>query len=172
MDHFVIRNYRVSDNTGVRELYKLASIDSEIGYRNGPWEHDFDDIESHYAGGIFLVGVINEQIVTMGGVQKITDDIAHIRRMRTHPAYRRKGFAGKLLIELENESGKRGFRILRLRTSTQQIMAQAFYKKNTFKPIEQLKTFYTEGGGKKFEVIWYEKQLSENNGPGSSRHIR
>lgn len=160
MSDLRIRRYTPSDKESIKELYKLASEHSEIGYRSGPWEEDLEDIEKYYFdGGDFLVGVQGEKIVAMGGYRKISDKIGHIRRMRVHPEYRRKGFAGEILQALEKEAKRNLLSELRLRTSTQQKMAQSFYEKNGFERMKVKKSFYTEGGGNSFEVVWYRKRL-------------
>lgn len=157
MNNFLIRQYKSSDKEKVKELYRLASIDSEIGYRSGPWEKDFEDIErSYFNGGEFLVGLMDNKIVAVGGYMKISDKIGHVRRMRTHPEHRRKGFAQQILKELEKKAKENKLDELRLRTSTQQKMAQSFYEKNGYKKMKTEKEFYTEGP---FEVIWYRKKL-------------
>lgn len=72
MNNLVIRRYLPEDKEAVKELYKLASIHSEIGYRDGPWYKDFDTIEDFYLkGGDFLVGLIDNTLVVMVGLQKI-----------------------------------------------------------------------------------------------------
>ena len=157
---FVIRKYQSSDKVAVKKLYELASINSEIGYRSGPWYQDFEDIEgTYFNGGEFLVGLVNNEIVAIGGFRKIDHKIGQIRRMRSHPDHRRKGYAGEILQELENTAKKNGFIELRLKTSTQQKMAQNLYEKHGFKKMKTKKEFYMEGGGNSFEVIWYRKEL-------------
>lgn len=158
MNEFNIRSYNFSDNQEIKELYKIASKDSEIGYRDGPWYKDFDDIENFYMqGGDFLVGTINNKIVAMVGLEKSSETVGHIRRMRVHPDYRRRGFGQAILNELENRAIKLGFHELRLRTSTQQKMAQGLYEKSGYRKMETEKEYYKEGGGNSFEVIWYQK---------------
>jgi ribosomal protein S18 acetylase RimI-like enzyme len=160
MNNLVIRRYLPEDKEAVKELYKLASIHSEIGYRDGPWYKDLDSVEDFYFhGGDFLVGLIDNTIVVMVGLQKISDDEGHIRRMRTHPEHRRKGYAQQILAELENRAKKKRFKELRLRTSTQQIKAQKLYEKSGYEIMETEKSFYAEGGGNTFEVVWYRKYL-------------
>lgn len=160
MSNFVVRRYQSSDKEAVKKLYELASIKSEIGYRSGPWEQDFEDIERIYLnGGEFFVGLLNNDIIAMGGHRKVTDTIGHIRRMRVHPDHRRKGYAAKILQKLEKSAKRNGMIELRLRTSTQQKMAQNFYEKYGFKKMKAKKEYYTEGGGNSFEVIWYGKDL-------------
>lgn len=162
MEELIIRRYQSSDKEKVKELYELASHHSEIGYRSGPWEKDFDNIEgSYFDGGEFLVGLVDEVIVALGGYRKITDTMGHVRRMRVHPDYRRKGFAQQILTQLETVAKNNKLEELRLRTSTQQKMAQGLYEKNGYvKIVTKEKEFYSEGGGDMFEVVWYRKQLT------------
>lgn len=160
MSNLIIRSYHQRDKEKVKDLYKRASIQSEIGYREGEWYTDLEDIEDFYFnGGDFLVGIIDGLIVAIVGLQKITETEAHVRRMRVHPEQRRKGYAQQLLNELEIRAKKYGFTELRLRTSTQQKMAQALYEKNGYKKMKTEKEYYAEGGGNTFEVIWYRKEL-------------
>lgn len=160
MPEFTIRQYKHGDTEQIKELYKTASIQSEIGYRDGPWYKDFDDINNFYLkGGDFLVGLVDNKIVAIVGLQKISDHEAHIRRMRVHHGHRRKGYGLQILVELEKRAKQDGFTDIRLRTSTQQKMAQALYEKNGYIKMDTEKEYYAEGGGNTFEVIWYRKLL-------------
>lgn len=160
MSDFILRKYQSRDKEEVKKLYELASIHSEIGYRSGPWEKDFDNIEGEYFnGGEFLVGISDNQIVAIGGYRKLTDSTGQIRRMRVHPEYRRKGYATKILEELEKVAQSNGMKELRIKTSIQQKMAQNLYRKHGFKKMKTKKEYYAEGGGNSFEVIWYRKEL-------------
>ncbi len=156
-----IHRFQPSDKEAIMALYKIASIYSEIGYREGPWYQDFDDIEEFYLnGGEFLVGYLDNQIVAIAGLQKINDAEAHVRRIRVHPDYRRKGYGLKILKQLERSAKELGFSILRLRTSTNQKMAQGLYEKNDYIHIPSTtKEYYKEGGGYTFEVMWFQKKI-------------
>ncbi len=160
MSDLMIRRYKSTDKEKVKELYKLSSIHSEIGYRSGPWEADFDDMEGHYFnGGEFLVGLIGDEIVAIGGYRKMPNNIAQIRRMRVHPDHRRKGYAQQIIHRLEDAAKQNKMSEIQLKTSTQQKMAQSFYEKNGYAKMKKEKEYYIEGGGNSFEVIWYRKAL-------------
>ena len=160
MSDFTIRRYKSSYKEEIKKLYELASVQSEIGYRSGPWEQDFEDIEKTYFNeGEFLIGIVNDEIVAIGGFRKISEGIGQIRRMRTHPDHRRKGYAQKIIARLEEVARQNKMRELRLKTSTQQKMAQSFYEKNGYKKMEKEKEYYIEGGNNSFEVVWYRKLL-------------
>lgn len=160
MNTFVIGRYRSSDNAEMRKLYELSSIYSEIGYRKGPWEEDFDDMENHYAGGEFFVGYIGKTMVAMGGYRRTSDSQGQVRRMRVHPDFRRKGYAQQILAKIEESARENSLSELTLKTSTQQQMAQHFYEKNGFAQNQNgKKEYYEEGEGNSFEVLWYIKKL-------------
>ena len=160
MSDFIVRRFTSSDKEKVKELYVLASIHSEIGYRSGPWEADFDDIEGHYFnGGEFIVGLIGDEIVALGGYRKMSNSLGQIRRMRVHPDQRRKGYAQQIIKKLEEVAKQNKISELQLKTSTQQKMAQCFYEKNGYTKMDKEKEFYDEGGGNSFEAIWYRKEL-------------
>lgn len=160
MNEITIRRYTSEDNQNLRKLYEIASVHSEIGYRPGPWEEDFDDMERHYAEGAFFVGYIDEIMVAMGGYRKVSQTQGQVRRMRVHPDYRRQGYAQQILIKIEESARKNYFSELTLKTSTQQIMAQYFYEKMGFTKMKmENREYYEEGDGNSFEVIWYIKKL-------------
>lgn len=160
MSNLIIRRYKSSDNEKVKKLYKLGSIHSEIGYRSGPWEADFDDIECHFFnGGEFLVGLVGSEVVAIGGYRKTPNNIGQIRRMRVHPDHRRKGYAQQIIQKLEEVAKRNKMSELQLKTSTQQKMAQNFYEKNGYVKMKTEKEYYTEGGGNTFEVVWYRKEI-------------
>ena len=77
-----IRKYNKNDLNQVLELHKKAMevIGSYKG--DGPWDDDLNDIEKHYNNnfGVFLVGEINNKIITMGAFRKIDHNIAEISR--------------------------------------------------------------------------------------------
>jgi ribosomal protein S18 acetylase RimI-like enzyme len=158
---FILRQYQPSDKEKIKKLYEHASIHSEIGYRSGPWESDFDDMEGvYFNGGDFLVGTIDDEIVAMGGLRKESDSVGYIRRMRVHPDFRRNGFAQQIIQGLEQSAKRNKLKELQLKTSKDQKMAQAFYEKNGFTRMSKKKSYYQEGGGKTFEEVWYKKELA------------
>ena len=117
---------------------------------------------SHFAASSEVLnhyGLINNEIVAMGGFRKISKNIGQIRRMRVHPDYRRKGYAQQIIQKLEEEAKKNKIIELQLKTSIQQEMTHHFYEKNEYNKMEKEKEYYTEGGGNSFEVVWYRKEL-------------
>ena len=149
-----IRHYLAADYTAVRELHHLALHSIGIFLSDGKWDDDLLDIENHYLynKGEFLVGILDNKIVCMGGFRKKSDTTAEIKRMRVNPDYHRRGFGQAILNQLEARAIELGYKELCLDTTTTQIPAQKLYKNNGF----------TEVGREKipgFELILYRKKL-------------
>ncbi len=138
MDKLVIRRYKPSDFDQVWDLHKLALKESGFDFGIGPWDDDIQDIESLYInrGGEFLVGLINDQIIVMGGLLKLDQRTVKLRRMRTHPSFQRRGFAQTILEALEKRAKELGFKTIILDTSDDNTAAQKLYIKNRYLQIE------------------------------------
>lgn len=150
-----IRRYEEADYDEVWALHNLAlhSVGAHAG--NGPWDDDLHDVGSVYLDnrGEFTVGVVDGQIVAMGGLKRRTDYCAEIVRMRVHPDFQRRGFGHALLGVLETRARELGYRSLRLDTTVQQVAAQRLYQKHGFREIGRA----TIAG---FDCILYEKTFT------------
>lgn len=107
----------------------------------GKWEKDFENIEGVYLnnGGEFLVGTIDNRIIAMGGLRKMTKDIVELRRMRVDPAFQRKGYGQMILDALEKGAKELGYKVIQLNTSLKQVPAQKIYEKNGYIEIKREK---------------------------------
>jgi ribosomal protein S18 acetylase RimI-like enzyme len=153
-DSLIIRRYESRDKESVRNLHWLAlSINTLVA--NGPWDDgDLHDIQNEYLNknGEFLVGVLNNKIVGMGALRKKTDKIGEIKLMRVHPDYQRRGYGQLILDKLEAKARQFGYLILCLDTTTKQVPAQNFYKRNGYHETHRAVISY-------METIFFEKHL-------------
>jgi GNAT superfamily N-acetyltransferase len=78
--------------------------------------------------GVFLVGRWEGAVVACGAVRPLEAGLAEVKRMYVRPAARRRGFARRLLDELERVAGELGVRTLRLETGIHQPEAVALYE--------------------------------------------
>jgi len=149
-----VRPYKPGDSEAVWQLHNLALRDTGAFLGNGPWDEDLKDIPSAYENnhGCFLVGLIEDQIVAMGAVRRIDTIQAELKRMRVHPDFQRRGFGTKLLILLEAEAKRLGYRILHLDTSTLQTASQKLYEKHGYRKTGETKV-------DRLDVLLYEKKL-------------
>jgi GNAT superfamily N-acetyltransferase len=93
-----------------------------------------------------LVGVAG------GGVRRIDDGVAEIKRMFVRPAARSRGVAGELLTALEGAARALGCRTVRLDTGPKQEHAERLYRRAGFVPIEP----YNDNP---YASFWGEKDL-------------
>ena len=78
-------------------------------------------------GGAFLVGFAEGEPVCSGGIKRLDDEAAEIKRMYVVPTARRRGVARQLLEALEDAAYDRGYRVVRLDTGPRQQHAMALY---------------------------------------------
>lgn len=152
-----VRRYEPSDADAVWRVHELALRASPLGFvEDAPADEDLTDVSGHYidAGGEFLVGVVDEEIVAIGGFQPQEDDAAEIRRMRTHPDHQRHGYGEDLLLKLEDRAREQGFERLVLETNERLTAAQSLYGKHGYTETHR-KTHPVTGD----EFIRYEKEI-------------
>ncbi len=125
-----MRRYELGDRGTVWELPNLALHHIGAHGGNGPWDEDLLEIPAVYLadGGEFLVGVLDNHIVAMGGLRRRDERIAAITRMRVHPAAQRRGFGRRLLHALEDRARALGFLELTLDTTERQAAAIELYR--------------------------------------------
>ena len=106
--NFKIRRYKGIDKNKVFRLHTFALKKATAFCKHGHWDEDFKNIENIYLknNGEFLVGILNNKLVAMGALKKISKDIAEIKRMRVYPNFQRRGFGQLILDRLEEKSKK------------------------------------------------------------------
>ncbi|TFD22938.1 GNAT family N-acetyltransferase [Cryobacterium sp. TMS1-13-1] len=85
-------------------------------------------------GGTFLLLVENGQAVAGGAFMRGEDDSVEVKRVWTHSAHRRRGFARQVMAELEAEAKRRGIRSIVLTTGARQPEAVALYLALKYEP--------------------------------------
>lgn len=151
----IIRRYRPPDKAQVRKLHVLALKASDAFSKSGKWDKDLKDIKSVYInnGGEFLVGLLDNKIVAMGALKKISDTVVELKRMRVHPKFQRRGFGQQIYEVLEKQAKRLGYKTIQLDTTVRQVAAQKFYIKNGYKELRR------ETHGWPLETIFYNKEL-------------
>jgi len=149
-----IRRYRPEDHDEVWALHNLAlhHVGAHVG--NGPWDDDLHHVEEVYlaAGGEFVVGLLDGQILAMGALKRTSPHGAQVTRMRVHPGFQRRGFGRAILSRLQHRAVELGFAQLHLDTTVGQVAAQQLYRSAGF-----TETGRTTFAG--FDVIQFEKTL-------------
>lgn len=132
-----IRRYIAADHDAVWELHNSALLEADAHGGNGPWDDDLHRVEDEYiaTGGEFYVGTVAGRIVAMGGLQRLTDDMAELRRMRVHPDLQRRGLGRQMLSALEQRARELGFRKLTLDTTLRQTAAISLYTRSGYREV-------------------------------------
>ena len=149
-----IRRYLAADHDAVWELHNSALLEADAHGGNGPWDDDLHRVEDEYiaTGGEFYVGTVGGRTVAMGGLQRLTDDMAEVRRMRVHPDLQRRGLGRQMLSALEQRARELGFRKLTLDTTLRQTAAISLYTRSGYREVGRS----MKG---RFKVLEFEKRI-------------
>lgn len=150
-----VRQYQKQDFKEVWDLHVLALKCAGTYVESGKWDEDLKNIgEVYLRNGAFLVGLIDNKIVAMGALKRMSEDLAEIKRMRVDPKCQRQGFGQQILNLLEEKARKLGIKTLKLHTPLIQEAAKKFYRKNGYREIGR------EYKGRIFESVVFQKDIS------------
>jgi ribosomal protein S18 acetylase RimI-like enzyme len=150
-----LRRYEQSDAAVVLRLHHEGMHQAGAHAGDGPWDDDLVTIEATYlqAGGEFLVGELDGEVVAIGALRRIDDPTAEIKRMRVDAGVQRRGFARRLLAALEQRARELGFTRLTLDTTVQQLPARRLYESAGYRETGRARD------PRGFELVLYEKRL-------------
>ncbi|GAA3880968.1 GNAT family N-acetyltransferase [Leifsonia kafniensis] len=126
----------------------LSGLRHEYEVRYGPGDaaDDVPAAEFDPPLGTFLVLMDGDVTVAGGGIRRFDDETCEIKRMWTHPDYRRQGHAKAVLAELESIAREMGYRRVRLETGDAQPEALALYPSFGFVEIDNYGHYATATG--------------------------
>ena len=153
----IIRQYESADAERVWTVHELALRSSPLTFvEDAPADDDITAITERYldAGGEFLVGRVDEEVVAIGGFQPRDDETVEIRRMRVHPDHQRHGYGTELLEALEERARERGVDRCTLDTSEHLTPGPSLYEKHGYR--ETHREIHPATGD---EHIYYENVL-------------
>lgn len=134
---FNIRQYSTADHDDVWRVHLLVISEAGVEPTHQHY-HDIFHIQEQYlgSGGEFLVGTgAGGVVLAMGGLKKLDDGKAEIKRLRVHPSYQKRGYGQQLLSQLEQRAVELGFRSVYLDTLTNQHGAQKLFRNNGYQPV-------------------------------------
>ncbi|HEX4128305.1 MAG TPA: GNAT family N-acetyltransferase [Acidimicrobiales bacterium] len=102
--------------------------------------------------GVYYVGYEGPEPVAGGGLRRLGDGVAEIKRMYVRPAARSRGVAAALLRALEEAARAMGYACTRLDTGPKQVTAQRLYRAAGYVEIDP----YNDNP---FACFWGEKRL-------------
>lgn len=100
------------------------------------------------------------EVVGCGGLQRLSDGIAEIKRMWIAPAWRGRGIAGALLRDLEARARAAGYETVRLDTNATLVEAIAMYGRHGYASIDR----YNDNP---YAQRWFEKPIARTGGHGA-----
>ena len=104
-------------------------------------------------GGAFLVGYDSDgRALCGGGVKRLGDGVAEIKRMYVVPEARGRGLGRELLVALEDAARALGYTRVRLDTGAKQPGAEAMYRSAGYRDIGNY-------NGNPFASFFGEKEL-------------
>ena len=123
-------------NSDDRDFIQLVKyLDAELAELDGD-EHEFyaqlnkTDKIKHV-----IIAYENDKPVSCGAIREYSPTIMEVKRMYTLPEHRGKGFATKILDELEKWAAELTYQKCILETGKRQPDAIWLYQKNGYKPI-------------------------------------
>lgn len=137
-------------------LHRSAIEGFALGMSQQQDEADLVDVENVYlrGNGEFLLGFVDDRLVAMGGFQRLSDDLAELRRMRISRDLQGRGCGTSLLRQLERNALQSGVRTLRLETASRRPLTLQFYRKHGYQ--ESGRGFYGA-----VETVHFTKTLEE-----------
>lgn len=108
--------------------------------------------------GRFVLARSDEDVLGCGGLQRLSGEVAEIKRMWIRPGWRGLGLAGQLLRRLESEAVALGHDTIRLDTNRALTTAIAMYGAAGYVPIE----CYNDNP---YADHWFEKKLDAVDRP-------
>jgi putative acetyltransferase len=107
----------------------MEALDRELSARYPGFEiQGIDAANFREAGGVFLVGRVENVAVACGALRPTDDGAVEVKRMYVSEANRGRGFGRTILVALEEMAAHRGYRIIRLETGGRQPEAIALYE--------------------------------------------
>lgn len=145
---FSIRRFRQDDVTDVWDVHEASLRASPLAFvEETAVDEDVTAIEEYYldAGGEFLVGELDADsddrtapgVVAIGGYLPVDEDAVEIKRVRVDPDHQRRGYASRLLDELEERAREDECATAVLETVEPLRAAQAFYEAVGYEVVEE-----------------------------------
>lgn len=104
----------------------------------GPDETPLAAADFDPPSGVFLIGRLarlDARPVVCGGIRRVDDDTAEIKRMYVAPHARRRGLARAVLTRLEEAAHDAGYTRLVLESGNAQPEALALYRSSGYAPV-------------------------------------
>lgn len=119
-----------SSNVDFQNLVKL--LDADLAIRNGEDHAFYDQFNKIDMIKNCIVIYVDNNPAACGAFKKFEDDTVEIKRMYTHPNFRKRGLAGTIVKELESWAKEIGYKKAVLESSLEQNEALSVYEKSGY----------------------------------------
>ncbi len=130
----VVQRRRYTD-PDVVELVEAVQAEYVVRY-GGPDETPMDPAQFDPPAGMFVVGLLGTAPVACGGWRAYGEDAVELKRMFVAASARRRGYAARILAELEDLARAAGRVRVVLETGTAQPEAIALYQRLGYQAVE------------------------------------
>jgi GNAT superfamily N-acetyltransferase len=134
----------------------VAAMEAEAELDLGPMTPDRTSTvapeEMAPPAGWFVLVAVDGEVVAGGGVRRLSDGIAEIKRMYVAPTHRGRGLGRRLLEGLEAAAADLGYARVRLDTAASMEAALALYGRSGYRAIPDY-------NGNGYAAFWGEKVL-------------
>jgi GNAT superfamily N-acetyltransferase len=131
---------RYGQNDGIPSSFELQRYPAELF--------------SPELGGVFLLLIRDDVVIAGGAFKRESSTMAEVKRVWTHPSYRRQGLARAIMDALENRAREVGYTEIELTTGARQPEAVALYLGLGYQPL-----FDLEGDWEEVSYLTFRKAL-------------
>ena len=122
-----------SSNPDFKDL--VARLDNYLGVVDGEQHAYYDKFNQIDTLNHVIVGYEDGEVVACGALREMGAGVMEVKRMYTRPESRGKGFAKKVLAELERWAAESGATTVILETGKTMTDAIGFYRSNGYEVI-------------------------------------
>jgi ribosomal-protein-alanine N-acetyltransferase len=126
---------------GENRIPGILEIERQVN--DAPWSERSFRNELDHKQGIFLVAILNGDVVGYGGIWLIIDEV-HITTLAVDPAHQRKGIGKKMLIELLKRAQAAGMVCSTLEVRAGNASAISLYEQLGFAATARRKSYYPD----------------------------
>ena len=142
------------DSEVARELLVAmeAYVEADLGPVTAETTSTVDPSEMNPPDGAYVIVLEDGLPVAGGGVRRLGEDVAEVKRMYTLPDARGRGHGRRLLSALEDAARELGYARVRLDTAATMDVARQLYGDAGYEEIPDY-------NGNSYAVFWGEKRL-------------
>ena len=148
----------------IQESNIPAILDIEKVSNTAPWSERSFKNELDHQHGVFLVGLLQGQVVAYGGVWLVIDE-AHVTTIAVSPEHRREGIGQRLMVELLNRAKSAGMVCSTLEVRASNDAAIKMYEKFGYSIAATRKGYYPDN--KEDAVVMWLYDLDKWESPRS-----